>query len=82
MRWSSEGAHLLLQVRCAVLDQRLDSVFREWHPKFLIQAASTATGGVSPPTLLQSLREPPAFAFHPLRKRTYCTVTLTSSKYM
>ena len=32
MRWSCEGAHLLLQVRCAVFDARLDSLFREWHP--------------------------------------------------
>ena len=34
MCWLSEGAHLLLQVRCAVLDDRLDALFREWHPKF------------------------------------------------
>lgn len=34
MRWSSEGAHLLLQVRCAVLDKRLDSLLREWYPNF------------------------------------------------
>ena len=34
MRWSCEGAHLLLQVRCAVLDNRLDSLFREWYPYF------------------------------------------------
>src|SRR5450755_370361 len=34
MRWSAERAHLLLQVRCAVLNKRLDSLFREWHPDF------------------------------------------------
>jgi hypothetical protein len=34
MRWSSEGAHLLLQVRCAVLDGRLDRLFREKYPQF------------------------------------------------
>jgi len=34
MRWSCEGAHLLLQVRCAVFDRRLDCLFREWHPNF------------------------------------------------
>ena len=34
MRWSAEGAHLLLQVRCAVLDNRLEMLFREWLPKF------------------------------------------------
>jgi hypothetical protein len=40
MRWSSEGAHLLLQVRCAVLDKRLDSLFREWFPSFRKQLAT------------------------------------------
>jgi hypothetical protein len=34
MRWSSGGAHLLLQVRCAVLDNRLDTMFRERYPGF------------------------------------------------
>jgi hypothetical protein len=34
MRWSSEGAHLLLQVRCVVLDNRLDTLFREKYPQF------------------------------------------------
>lgn len=32
MRWSSEGAHLLLLVRCAILDNRLEDVFRTWYP--------------------------------------------------
>jgi hypothetical protein len=39
MRWSAAGAHLLLQVRCAVLNNRLDSLFREWHPNFRKQQA-------------------------------------------
>jgi hypothetical protein len=34
MCWSLEGAHFLLQVRCAVLDDRLETLFREWHPRF------------------------------------------------
>jgi hypothetical protein len=34
MRWSPDGAHLLLQVRCAVLDHRLEMLFREWFPRF------------------------------------------------
>jgi|SRR5271165_594370 len=34
MRWSAEGAHQLLQVRCAVLDGRLEAFFQEWCPKF------------------------------------------------
>ena len=39
MRWSAAGAHLLLQVRCAVLNNRMDSFFREWHPNFRKQQA-------------------------------------------
>jgi hypothetical protein len=39
MRWSAAGAHLLLQVRCAVLNKRLDNLFREWHPDFRKQQA-------------------------------------------
>jgi len=34
MCWSLEGAHFLLHVRCAVLDGRLETLFREWHPRF------------------------------------------------
>jgi hypothetical protein len=34
MCWSLEGAHFLLQVRCAVLDGRLETLFRECHPRF------------------------------------------------
>jgi hypothetical protein len=34
IRWSADGANLLLQVRCAVLDARLDKLFREWYPRF------------------------------------------------
>jgi hypothetical protein len=34
MRWSAEGAHLLLQVRCAVLNNQLEIFFREWLPNF------------------------------------------------
>jgi hypothetical protein len=29
IRWSADGANLLLQVRCAVPDARLDKLFRE-----------------------------------------------------
>jgi hypothetical protein len=29
MSWSIEGAHLLLEVRCAMLDDRLETLFRE-----------------------------------------------------
>ena len=44
MRWSAEGAHLLLQVRCALLDDRLDRLFGEWYPGW----------GTSPPAVAGS----------------------------
>lgn len=34
MRWSIEGAHFLLQVRCAMLDDRLEALFCESYPTF------------------------------------------------
>ena len=34
MQWTLEGAHLLLQTRAHVLDDGLDSAFRDWYPKF------------------------------------------------
>jgi hypothetical protein len=44
-----EGAHLLLQVRCAILDKRLDSLFREWH-SLPEPRGSNLTGAVTAPT--------------------------------
>jgi hypothetical protein len=46
MCWTAEGAHLLLQVRCAVLDGRLDALFREQYPRFRLASAA-----VEPPDL-------------------------------
>ena len=40
MRWSAEGAHQLLQVRCTVLDSQLANFFREWFPGFRENAGS------------------------------------------
>jgi hypothetical protein len=40
MRWSAEGAHQLLQVRCATLDSQLANFFREWFPGFRENAGS------------------------------------------
>ena len=34
MRWSQQGAHLLLQVRTRVLNDELRDVFRQWYPSF------------------------------------------------
>ena len=34
MRWTRQGAHLLLQVRTRVLNDELREVFRQWHPNF------------------------------------------------
>jgi hypothetical protein len=34
MRWSRRGAHLLVQIRVAVLDGRLPHLFQRWYPRF------------------------------------------------
>ena len=34
MRWTPEGAHLLLQVRTRTLNRDLASIFRAWYPAF------------------------------------------------
>ena len=34
MRWSPQGAHLLLQVRTSVIDGRMREHFARWHPGF------------------------------------------------
>jgi hypothetical protein len=38
MCWTTEGSHLLLQVRCAALDGKLDALFREWYPRFRLKS--------------------------------------------
>jgi hypothetical protein len=45
MRWSAEGAHLMLQVRCALLDHRLDGLFREWYPEWGTSPPAVAING-------------------------------------
>lgn len=40
MQWAPKGAHLLLQTRTKVLNDDLDSVFRDWYPKFRPETAS------------------------------------------
>jgi hypothetical protein len=44
MRWSAERAHLLLQVRCAVVDRCLENLFREQYP--MIRALAPAMSAV------------------------------------
>jgi hypothetical protein len=34
MRWSPQGAHLLILARTSVLDGRLRQDFARWHPGF------------------------------------------------
>jgi hypothetical protein len=34
MQWTKEGAHLVLQTRTQVLDNRLEETFRKWYPGF------------------------------------------------
>jgi hypothetical protein len=42
MCWSLEGAHFLLQVRCAELDGRLETLFREWPSRFRLTPTANA----------------------------------------
>jgi hypothetical protein len=32
MQWTKKGAHLVLQMRTRVLDERLEDTFRDWYP--------------------------------------------------
>ncbi len=34
MQWTKKGAHLLLQTRTRVLDERLEQTFQQWYPSF------------------------------------------------
>jgi hypothetical protein len=34
MQWTKKGAHLVLQMRTQVLDERLGDIFRDWYPDF------------------------------------------------
>jgi hypothetical protein len=34
MQWTPEGAHLLLQVRTAVINEEWEDTFRIWYPQF------------------------------------------------
>jgi hypothetical protein len=34
MRWTPQGAHLLLQIRTRVLNDQLAGDFRRWYPNF------------------------------------------------
>jgi hypothetical protein len=40
MQWTPEGAHLLLQVRTAVINEDWEETFRTWYPQFRSAAAS------------------------------------------
>lgn len=46
MCWTAEGEHLLLQVRCAVLDGRLETLFRERYPRFRQNTLASASTGL------------------------------------
>jgi hypothetical protein len=40
MQWTKKGAHLVLQMRSQVLDERLGDIFRDWYPDFRTQPES------------------------------------------
>jgi len=35
MRWTKQGAHLLLQVRIKTLNGELKEIFKRWYPKMV-----------------------------------------------
>jgi hypothetical protein len=43
MRWTSRGAHMLLQVRTRVLNDDLAADFQRWYPAFVSPSPSTDT---------------------------------------
>jgi hypothetical protein len=43
MCWSRRGAHLLIQVRLAVLEGGLQEAFRHWYPRFQMPVGREAT---------------------------------------
>lgn len=47
MCWPSEGDHLLVQVRRAVLDGRIETLFREQHPRFRLAPLATELPAMS-----------------------------------
>jgi len=42
MRWTPQGAHLLLQVRRRVLNEQLADDFHRWHPASTRETAAPA----------------------------------------
>jgi hypothetical protein len=40
VQWTKKGAHLVLQMRSQVLDERLGDTFRDWYPDFRTQPES------------------------------------------
>jgi hypothetical protein len=41
MRWTPEGAHLLLQARTRTLNGDLAATFRTWYPAFRLEDCKT-----------------------------------------
>lgn len=44
MQWTHEGAHYLLQMRTAVLNGDLKSIFERWHPNLSIGDSAKSPG--------------------------------------
>jgi len=42
MRWTPEGAHLLLQMRTRTLNGELATTFRSWYPSFTLEDEAVA----------------------------------------
>jgi hypothetical protein len=40
MRWTKQGAHLLLQIRAQVINGELPAAFRRWYSGFEVEAVN------------------------------------------
>ena len=49
MQWSQRGAHLLLQTRTRVLNDKLEEAFRGWYPQFRPQVPRSSPSEARPP---------------------------------
>ena len=56
MRWTKQGAHLLLQMRTRVLNNDLQSLFQCWYPNMNVEDVKVDIANVAQPPLLDGLQ--------------------------
>ena len=48
MQWTKKSAHLVLQMRTQVLDERLEDTLRDWRPKKIARPISWSFSTTTP----------------------------------